>query len=116
NWPSSKKAWPDFSPFTRNFPKDAIRLARRALVLLSLMNKKSFLCLVLSGLALVACADEKPKTSSPAMPKPEVTLDESEWKKRLTPEQYAVTRQAGTERPFGATYEEFEKQGEGTYY
>lgn len=80
------------------------------------MNKKSFLCLVLSGLALVACADEKSKTSSPAMPKPEVTLDESEWKKRLTPEQYAVTRQAGTERPFGATYEEFEKQGEGTYY
>jgi peptide-methionine (R)-S-oxide reductase len=50
------------------------------------------------------------------MSKPEVTLSEEEWKKRLTDEQYRVTRTAGTERPYGEVYETFEKQGEGTYY
>lgn len=62
-----------------------------------------------------ACAGDKSTPATP-MPKPAVTLSEDEWKKRLTDEQYRVTRLAGTERPFGAIYEEFEKQGEGTYY
>lgn len=79
------------------------------------MNKKALLFVALSSLSLVACADDKPKSPAP-MSKTEVNLTEADWKKRLTAEQYAVTRQAGTERPFGATYEEFEKQGEGTYY
>lgn len=79
------------------------------------MKKHILLALFTASFSLIACAEDKPQTSSP-MPAPEVKLSESEWKKRLTPEQYAVTRQAGTERPYGATYEEFEKQGEGTYY
>ncbi len=64
------------------------------------------------------CAEDKPAASDKekAMPKPEVTLSDEEWKKLLSPEQFAITRQAATERPFGAIYEEFEKQGEGTYY
>lgn len=56
----------------------------------------------------------RPQEMKPA--KPEVVLPETDWLKRLTPEQFAVTRRAGTERPFGAIYETFEKQGEGTYY
>lgn len=79
------------------------------------MNKTTLLFIALSSLSLVACAEDKPKSSTP-MPKTEVNMTEAEWKKRLTEEQYAVTRQAGTERPYGAVYEEFEKQGEGTYY
>ncbi len=73
----------------------------------------------LSALAASFCiaqAEDKPKTETPAMPKPEVVKSDDEWKKLLSVEQYEVTRQRGTERPNGAIYHEFEKQGEGTYY
>lgn len=67
-----------------------------------------------------ACVAEEPKTKSSETQmetaKPEVVLSEEEWKKRLTAEQFAVARKAGTERPFGEIYETFEKQGAGTYY
>jgi peptide-methionine (R)-S-oxide reductase len=79
------------------------------------MNKNTLLLIALSTLSVLAYAEDKPKPT-PEMSQPEVTLSEADWKKRLTDEQYAVTRQAATERPYGAIYEEFEKQGEGTYY
>ncbi|WP_395716565.1 peptide-methionine (R)-S-oxide reductase MsrB [Prosthecobacter sp.] len=74
---------------------------------------------LLSALAAAFCivkAEDKPKTDPKTMPKPEVVKSEDDWKKLLTIEQFEVTRQRGTERPFGQIYEEFEKQGEGTYY
>jgi peptide-methionine (R)-S-oxide reductase len=74
----------------------------------------------LCALALIsfsARAEDKPSDAKEkAMPHPAIKLTEEDWKKRLTDEQYRVTRTAGTERPFGQIYEEFEKQGEGTYY
>lgn len=74
----------------------------------------------LCALALIsvsARAEDKPaEAKDKAMPQPAIKLTEEDWKKRLTDEQYRVTRTAGTERPFGQVYEEFEKQGEGTYY
>ncbi len=82
-----------------------------------LMKTRFPLLLVLVTLATTACADDKkPAASDKSMIKPEVTLSEQEWKKRLTEEQYRVTRTAGTEPSFGKVYEEFEKQGEGTYF
>ncbi len=74
---------------------------------------------LLSALAAAFCiaqAEDKPKTDSKTMPKPEIVKSENDWQKMLTPEQFQVTRMRGTERPNGAAYEEFEKQGEGTYY
>lgn len=47
-------------------------------------------------------------------PSPTARSDD-EWRELLSPEQYRVLRQAGTERPFGPTYREFQEQGAGTY-
>ncbi len=80
------------------------------------LMKTALSLLILIASLVPACAEDKPAATDKPMPKPEVTLSEEEWKKRLTDEQYRVTRTAGTERPFGQIYEEFEKQGEGTYF
>lgn len=43
-----------------------------------------------------------------------VALTEAQWKERLTPEQYNILREEGTERAFTGKYDHFYKKG--TYY
>jgi peptide-methionine (R)-S-oxide reductase len=87
---------------------------------MKIMSPFTSLCAVCLLIGISACQAEEPKSSKTETKmeklKPEVVLSDEEWKKRLTAEQFAVARNAGTERPFGLIYETFEKQGEGTYY
>jgi peptide-methionine (R)-S-oxide reductase len=95
--------------------------------------KRSFLLpgllAVLSVVAIVyVMADEKSATSAagetvipvletaPRAPAGPVEKSDEEWRKILTPEQYRILREAGTERANGKAYEEFKHQGGGTYY
>lgn len=74
------------------------------------------------GSLLVACAEDKktkPMESTervPEQPTAPVEKSKEDWKKALTPEQYRVLREAGTEAPHGPAYKQFKEQGEGTYY
>lgn len=52
----------------------------------------------------------------PVEPTGKVVRSDEEWRKMLTPEQYRILRQAGTERAHGEVYDQFKKQGEGTYH
>lgn len=53
---------------------------------------------------------------APVQPTGPVEKTDEEWKKILTPEQYRILREAGTEQANGKVYEEFKNQGGGTYY
>jgi peptide-methionine (R)-S-oxide reductase len=75
------------------------------------------------SLALASCSGEDNKKSAmevrteiPAEPTEKVVKTDTEWKKQLTPEQYSILRQSGTERPNGEVYKEFKHQGKGTYH
>jgi peptide-methionine (R)-S-oxide reductase len=78
---------------------------------------------VLLAACLTACAEEPAKKPvmetadhAPEQPTAPVVKTDAEWRKQLTPEQYRILREAGTERAHGEVYDEFKHQGGGTYY
>lgn len=74
--------------------------------------------------AFYAVAEETEKSNTaievlakaPEQPTDFVKKTDEEWKKELTPEQYRILREAGTEPADGDVYKEFKNQGGGTYY
>lgn len=54
--------------------------------------------------------------NTPEEPENFVEKTDEDWRESLTPEQYRILRQAGTEMPGGETYREFKAQGEGSYH
>ena len=54
-------------------------------------------------------------TEKPVEPTKKIVKSEEEWKKELTPEQFYILRQNGTERAFSEVYKEFKEQGDGVY-
>jgi peptide-methionine (R)-S-oxide reductase len=90
--------------------------------MLTPMFHSRWLSLLAFPLVISSCNADDSKTSMetskdvPVQPSGKVEKTDEEWKKILTPEQYHILRQAGTERPNGKIYEEFKKQGGGTYY
>ena len=98
------------------------RLDRRVYIdpVMTAVPVLSALCCAFS---LVVCSarDDKKTTMEtspemPANPSGKGVKSDAEWKKLLSPEQYRILREAGTEAPNGALYKEFKHQGKGTYH
>lgn len=92
--------------------KTLIRLLAPAIVLAAFSAASWYLVADdAKGDKVIEVMKEKPEQPAKAVEK-----SDEEWKKELTPEQYRILRQAGTEPPNGKVYDEFKKQGGGTYY
>ncbi len=83
------------------------------LQIISIMKNLHLLNLFLLVTALSSCAQNKPKNVTATRPD-YIKKTNVEWKKELTPEQYYVLREKGTERAWSGEYADNHEKG--TYY
>ncbi len=75
------------------------------------MKRRYFLMGGAVGLAILAARQYWPTSPATAAEKFEVTRSDAEWKKLLTPEQYAVLTKEGTERAFSSPLDQEHREG-----
>ena len=83
------------------------------------MNRRNFIstaiavgtCAALSQLPLVSACSRQDGNHRKSKGIKKVTKTNEEWKRILTPEQYSVTREKGTERPFSSPLNEIHERG-----
>ena len=76
------------------------------------MKRRGFIAGVASLIAAHRVAEAADKPAPPNAPKIEkLKLSEDEWRKRLTPEQFAVLRQEATERPGSSPFNGEKRKG-----
>jgi peptide-methionine (R)-S-oxide reductase len=70
-----------------------------------------FLIIMAIGFTVDSCAQKNETKKSEKSKVEKMEKSNEEWKKTLTPMQYFVTRQNGTETPFTGQYEDFFEKG-----
>jgi peptide-methionine (R)-S-oxide reductase len=104
-----------FSEFDKLAKFDGTRFAPYPLNIM----KMAILLAAIAPFLLVNCKKQDPmatQSTPPEQPEEKVELTDAEWKEKLTPEQYRILREAGTEAANGEVYHEFKAQGAGSYF
>ncbi len=70
-----------------------------------------FQVMILSFLVLTACSNEYKHITNQSEMQKQITKSEEEWRRKLTPLQFSILREKGTERPYTGIYDKHFEEG-----